>query len=150
MNCFKCGCEGLMKNGFVGGVQRYKCKNCNYQATRFTPRGYSEKDKSLALLLYVSGVSMNRIGKIIGVTAQSVMRWIKASAALLKPRRTSLASQETLVLEIDEMCHFLKKRAKNSGFGRFMIVSLEDVLPGSWVIVPAQHSKPSPTESIPF
>ena len=34
------------------------------------------KDKVLALVLYLSGLSMNMIGKIVGVSAKSVIRWI--------------------------------------------------------------------------
>ena len=40
----------------------------NIQKT--TPRGKPEKGKILALILYLSGISMSDIGKIVGVTAQ--------------------------------------------------------------------------------
>jgi transposase len=141
MNCLKCGCSGLVKNGFVGTTQRYKCKNCTYQMTRFTPRGYCEKDKSLAILLYVSGLSMNRIGYIIGVTAQSVMRWIRDYGGRLEGGRAPLSADKICTLEVDELCHFLKKKLTNCGFGRFMIVPLSDVSAGRWAIVPAPHSE---------
>ena len=39
--------------------QRYRCKNCGYQYTKTTPRGKLEKDKILALILYLSGLLMN-------------------------------------------------------------------------------------------
>ena len=77
MHCWKCGSEAFVKNGFMAGSQRYKCKKCGFQFTRDTPHGKPMKDKILALVLYLSGLSMNVIGKILGVTAQSVMRWIK-------------------------------------------------------------------------
>jgi transposase len=143
MICLKCGCEGLVKNGFVGGVQRYKCKNCDYQMTRTTARGRPLKEKNLALLLYVSGVSMNRIGQIIGVTAQSVMRWLRKFATVFSHElETQTSFEEPLELEIDEMHHYLKKKTANSGFGKFMIVPLSDASRGPWVIVPLKHSNP--------
>ena len=59
------------------GNQRYKCKNCGYQCTKTTPRGKPEEDKILALILFLSGLSMRATAKIVGVTTQSVMRWIR-------------------------------------------------------------------------
>ena len=149
MTCLKCGGDQLKKNGFVSGIQRYKCKGCGYQATRFTPRGYSIKDKSLALALYVSGLSMNRIGLIIGVSCQSVMRWMRGFGEALKPSPEPLSEDEILEFEIDEMHHFLKKKTRNSGFGRYMIVPLSDALPGSWAIVPVSPSLNSWVALIP-
>jgi IS1 family transposase len=96
MNCLKCGCRGLVKKGFVGTNQRYKGKNCTYQMTRFTPRGYCKKDKSLAIVLYVSGLSMKRIGYIIGVTAQSVMGWIRDYGGHLEGGRLFLLTRSVL------------------------------------------------------
>ena len=59
------------------GRQRYKYKNCGYQYTKATPRGKPERDKILALILFLSGLSMKATGKIVGDTTQSMMRWIR-------------------------------------------------------------------------
>jgi transposase-like protein len=77
MQCRKCGAEATVKNGFMAGIQRYKCKNCSFQFTGETAHGNPMKDKILALILYLSGLSMNMTAKIIGVSAQTVMRWIR-------------------------------------------------------------------------
>ncbi|MBE6440895.1 MAG: IS1 family transposase [Desulfovibrio desulfuricans] len=77
MYCRKCGSEAFVNNGFMAGVQRYKCKKCGFQFTRETPHGRPMKDKILALILYLSGLSMNAIGNIIEVSTQSIMRWIR-------------------------------------------------------------------------
>ena len=63
LKCLKCGSEGAYKYGHMKGYQRYRCKNCGYQFTKTTPRGRPEKDKILALILYLSGLSMNATGK---------------------------------------------------------------------------------------
>ena len=75
--CFKCGSKQIVKNGLVFGCQRYKCKNCGYQFTRNAPAGKPIHLKMLTHILYCSGFSMRHIAEIIGVTAQSVSRWIK-------------------------------------------------------------------------
>ena len=54
MHCWKCGSEAFVKNGFMAGAQRYKCKKCGFQFTRDTPHGKALKDKILALVLYGS------------------------------------------------------------------------------------------------
>ena len=75
--CLKCSGQGIVKSGHIWDKPRYRCKHCGCQFTREEPKGHSERTKTLAIVLYLSGLSMNMIGKIIGVTAQSVMRWIK-------------------------------------------------------------------------
>ncbi|MBR1824967.1 MAG: IS1 family transposase [Alphaproteobacteria bacterium] len=75
--CFKCGAENIVKNGKVFGWQRYKCKDCGYQFTRNAPAGKPIHIKILSHTLYNAGFTMRRIAQIIGVTAQSVSRWIE-------------------------------------------------------------------------
>jgi insertion element IS1 protein InsB len=66
--------------------------------------------KVTAVLLYVSGLSMNRTAKLLGVSTPSVMAWIEqfAEAYAQKPEPEGRA----LVVELDEMWHFLKKANK--------------------------------------
>lgn len=75
--CYKCGSTQIVKNGKVFGWQRYKCKDCGYQFTKSAPAGKPIHIKLLTHLLYSAGFSMRQIADIIGITAQSVSRWIK-------------------------------------------------------------------------
>lgn len=77
LKCLKCGCDKAVKNGFVGGVQRYKCKKCGYQYTKTKPHGHSDQEKRTAVVLYASGMSMSVIARLIGVSVQTVSRWMK-------------------------------------------------------------------------
>ena len=77
LKCLRCGCEKAVKNGFIFGVQRYKCKKCGYQYTKTTPHGRSNHEKRAAVMLYASGLSMSTIARIIGVSVQTVSRWIR-------------------------------------------------------------------------
>lgn len=76
MKCSRCGSENSVKNGFVNGCQRYKCKRCGCQFTRPDKRKNHLKERQLVALLYASGLSMNKIASIVGVSVQSVSRWL--------------------------------------------------------------------------
>ncbi len=75
--CIKYGSTACVKNGFLHGKQRDNCEECLYQFTKMTPGGRSERDKILALLFYLSGISLRMTGKIICVITQTILRWIK-------------------------------------------------------------------------
>ena len=72
--------------------------------------------KHEAVGLYCTGLSLNAIGKRLGVSARSVMRWVRdhARGHCPKPEPTGRA----VVVEIDEMWHFVEKRPASSGFGK--------------------------------
>jgi transposase len=72
--------------------------------------------KREAVELYCAGLSMNAIGKRLGVSARSVMRWVRAHARdhCPKPEPTGRA----VVVEIDEVWHFVQKKPASSGSGR--------------------------------
>ena len=63
--------------------------------------------KVLAVLLYVSGLSMNRTAELLGVSTPAVQAWIERFAQVYaqKPEPEGRA----VVVEPDEMWHFLKK-----------------------------------------
>ena len=110
LKCLKCGCERAYKYGRMKGNQRYRCKNCGYQYTKTTPRGKPEKDKILALILYLSGLSMNATAKILGVTAQSVMRWIRKMYDRFIMEKPDISAVKEV--EMDEMHHYYQKNSK--------------------------------------
>jgi len=123
----------VVKAGKVRGKQRWLCRGCGYQFTRSTPRGRPLWQKSLAIFLYCHGISMNALGKMFGVHASSVLQWIRrfATAHYAKPEPVGKA----IVLEVDEMWHFLKKNGTNSGSGRLLIVLQATSLTGNVGVV---------------
>ena len=126
LRCKRCGSEEHTKNGFMRGKQRYRCKACGLNFTNTPPRGKPLALKVTAVLLYVSGLSMNRTAKLLGVSTPSVMTWIEqfAEEHAAKPEPQGRA----VVIELDEMWHYLKKSPRNSGSGRLGIV----LQGGSW------------------
>jgi transposase len=107
LRCKGCGGEEHIKNGFMRGKQRYRCKACGLNFTDTPPRGLPLALKATAVLLYVSGLSMNRTAKLLGVSTPSVQAWIEqfAQAYAQKPAPEGRA----LVIELDEMWHHVKK-----------------------------------------
>src|SRR3954453_4769357 len=87
LRCKGCGGEEHVKNGFMRGKQRYRCRACGLNFTDTPPRGMPLRVKVEALLLYLSGLSMNRTAKLLGVSTPSVMTWIErfAEAYAQKP-----------------------------------------------------------------
>lgn len=76
--CPKCKSEEIVKSGMAKGKQRYKCHSCNYNFT------VMKEGKSIdpyyvikALQLYIEGVTLREIERILGVSHVSVMNWVK-------------------------------------------------------------------------
>jgi len=78
MDCPKCKSSNWIKNGFVNEIQRYKCKECAYNYTviqKSTAKSASERH--LGLKMYLEGLGFRSIGRVLGVSHSSVMKWIK-------------------------------------------------------------------------
>lgn len=76
--CPRCKTKDVVKSGVVKGRQRYKCHDCNYHFS------VMKDGKSIdpyyvikALQLYIEGVSLREIERILGVSHVSVMNWIR-------------------------------------------------------------------------
>ncbi len=125
LRCKRCGAEEHVRNGLTRGRQRYRCKACGLNFTDTPPRGMPLATKVTAVLPYLSGLSMNRTAKLLGVSTPSVMAWIEqlAKTYAQKPEPEGRA----VVVELDEMWHYLKKSGTSSGPGKLGIV-----LQGAW------------------
>jgi len=83
IKCPHCGSENRQRK--VGrtkaGSQRYECANCE---RKYTPEpkaeGYSAAIRSQAVKLYTDGLEYRRIGRLLGVSPQSVINWCTAYA----------------------------------------------------------------------
>ena len=123
--CKRCGSARYVKNGLMRGKQRYLCKTCGLTFTDTPARGKPLALKATAVLLYVSGLSMNRTAKLLGVSTPTIQAWLEqfAAAYAQKPEPEGRA----VVIELDEMWHYVKKSQSPSGSGKLGIV-----LQGSW------------------
>jgi transposase len=107
LRCKRCGSGGHVRNGLMRGKQRYRCKACGLNFTDAPPRGMPLAMKGPAVLLYLSGLSLNRTAKLLGVSTPSGLAWIERFAEVdaQKPAPEGRA----VVVELDEMWHPLKK-----------------------------------------
>src|SRR4028118_2271343 len=123
--CKRCGSAEYVKNRLMRGKQRYLCKTCGLTFTDTPARGKPLALKATAVLLYASRLSMNRTAKLLGVSTPTVQAWLEqfAAAYAQKPEPEGRA----VVIELDEMWHYLKKSPSPSGSGKLGIV-----LQGSW------------------
>jgi transposase len=110
LRCKRCGSEEHVKNGLMRTKQRYLCKACGLNFTDTPPRGKSLALKVAAVLLYVSGLSMNRTAQLLGVSTPTIQAWLEqfAAAYAQKPEPEGRA----VVIELDEMWHYLKKKSE--------------------------------------
>ena len=100
--CKRCKSTEQVKNGLMRGKQRYLCKDCGLTFTDTPPRGKPLALKVAAVLLYVSGLSMNRSAQLLGVSTPTIQAWLEqfAAAYAQKPEPEGRAA----VIELDEMC----------------------------------------------
>jgi transposase-like protein len=117
--CPACRGTVLIRSGHACGRQRWTCKGpgCGRQFTRTTPRGTPVEVKRHAIELDGLGLSMNAVAKRVGVSAQSMLRWVRDHAQAHCPKPEP-ARGGTAVVEIDEVWHVVKKSLENSGSGR--------------------------------
>jgi IS1 family transposase/transposase-like protein len=110
LRCKRCGGEEHVKNGLMRGHQRSLGKSCGLNFTDTPPRGKPLALKAVAVLLYVSGLSMNRTAKLLGVSTPTIQAWLEqfAQAYAQKPEPEGRA----VVIELDEMWHYLKKQSE--------------------------------------
>ena len=134
----------FVKNRCVNEKQRYKCKACNYQWTENTHRGRPVANQALAVFLYCHGLSMNAIAKILRASPSTILRWIRHFG--IQHAHPPEPQTDAVVLELDEMWHYLKKKAETPphanrygmasafGYGKLCVVIPEHSSPGNVVI----------------
>uniref|UniRef100_UPI0035A23264 IS1 family transposase n=1 Tax=Capnocytophaga catalasegens TaxID=1004260 RepID=UPI0035A23264 len=79
ITCSKCKSSQSTKDGKTNaGKQRYKRKNCNYHFSvekRCTEK--TDKQKRLALQLYLEGMGFRAIGRVLQISYGTVFQWVK-------------------------------------------------------------------------
>ena len=77
--CPKCSqSHAIVKSGIVNNKQRYLCKTCTYH---FTVRNIGKKIDNYyivkAIQLYMEGLSLREIERVLGVSHSTISNWIK-------------------------------------------------------------------------
>ena len=125
MQCPHCAHPDSIRYGTSRGVQRYRCQACRriFQTLR---RGKDPALKQQACQLYLEGMGMRAIGRVLNIHHQTVSRWLVQAAQSLpeSPPQTEVCS----FIEIDELCTFIVKKksqcwlwlAVDSSFGKVL------------------------------
>ena len=137
IHCKSCGSLEFVRNGFVRGPQRYRCKHCSYNFTNTDRRGVHPALKAFGIVLYgMCGVSMNKIAKLFGVSDVAVLKWVRKEAKLLSD---PVALPESDIVMIDEMWHFVNGKKTKFGSGEPLTAYRVALSDGSWALV-ATHA----------
>ena len=135
MKCRKCGNSESVKNGKRGDYQCYKCKNCGFQYTREDSRGRSEAERGKAIALYLLGLSMRAIAKLFQVNVTTILYWVRNFAI---ENYTKPTPQGPIIVELDEMWHFIKSKKTSVGYGKLIAVLPDSSSTGNVEIVVAR------------
>jgi len=117
--CKKCGSEKQVKAGFIKGEQRYLCKGCGCKFVPTRQHGKPDNTKLTAVWLYCHGLSLRTIAKYFKVNVSSVFIWVKKFAQ--KNYTKPAPSSDGVIVELDEMWHYLRSKKLKSGYGRLIV-----------------------------
>ena len=118
MDCPKCKSTSHIKQGQVGGRQRYKCKNCAYAYT-VLERGKPMALKKLALQLYLEGMGFRGIGRVLKVSHVAAYNWVRKFA--FEASQKVELSAPAPIIEMDELHSYIGSKKTAAGFGRQLI-----------------------------
>lgn len=115
-HCPKCQHSNFVKAGFNNGRQRYKCKLCNHCFSVKKPVHHkSDETKQLAINMYLEGLGFRAIGRLLGISHQTVYKWVKrlGEQHQIKPN----TKQEIDIVELDEIHSYTKHKKTTAGSG---------------------------------
>ena len=104
MKCERCNkTDRQIKVGKTkSGSQRYQCKYCG---KKYTPnpkiRSYSEEIRKQAIKLYMEGNSGRAVGRILGISKNTCVIWVKKYAKTIKEKKSQ--NERVEVIELDEL-----------------------------------------------
>ncbi|GAA0875285.1 helix-turn-helix domain-containing protein [Wandonia haliotis] len=130
--CPKCGNERIIKSGVVAGKQRYHCKECNYF---FTVAKMGKRIDNYyvvkALQLYLEGMSLREIERILGVSHVTISNWVKEYNLKRVPNQQYHPAYK--IVNHSELIHYLSDKERLEGAGmiitelgdKFMVIRWE-------------------------
>ena len=120
MNCPKCESDKKIKAGFIKARQRYKCKECEYYFTvKLKSTAKPMSMKKAALHLYLEGLGFRSIGRFLGVSNVSVLKWIRSFGKEIHELHSK--SKEIEMVEVDEMHSYIGSKKTTVGYGLLLI-----------------------------
>lgn len=124
--CKHCGGLSGVRNGIVGGKQRYKCKLCHKTFREGDERVKHSIDKKIKVIkCYLEGVGIRSIERLEGVSSPLIIYWIRQTSRIVREKLRSATIDENAknisILEVDELFSYCKKNSAKSTFGLLLI-----------------------------
>ena len=92
--------------------QIYKCKHCGKTYTQKPKeRKYSEEIKRQAIKLYMEGNSRRAVGRILGISKNTCLYWIRKYAKKIEEKKVS--NERVKVIEMDELYTYTERKKQN-------------------------------------
>ena len=126
--CKHCGSDQRVKNGIVGGKQRYKCKDCGktYRDGDLREK-YTNEQRLRVIKWYLEGAGIMSIERMEGVSNPLIIKWIRKFSKILKSRLNEAEIPEDAkkiqIIELDELFSYCQKKLTRSTFGLLLIES---------------------------
>ncbi|MGX6960725.1 MAG: hypothetical protein ACIPMY_05925 [Rickettsia endosymbiont of Pentastiridius leporinus] len=124
--CKNCGEGERVKNGYVQGKQRYKCKGCgkSYREGDLREK-YSLEKKLKVIKWYLEGVGIMSIERMEGVPNPLIIKWIRKFSKILRQRLNEVEipadAKEIEIIELDELFTYCQKKLTKSTYGLLLI-----------------------------
>lgn len=122
--CKYCLGEKFVKNGFVRGVQRYRCTHCGKNQIKGDKRErYDNKTRGQALAMYLDSSGIRSIGRVLKVPHQSVSKWVENAGKIVEREIMNLhmAPRTISILGMDELFTYVQKKSAKCEYGWLLI-----------------------------
>jgi transposase len=126
--CKHCGNSERVKNGYVQGKQRYKCKECGktYREGDLREK-YTNEQRLRVIKWYLEGAGIMSIERMEGVPNPLIIKWIRKFSKILRVRLNEAEIPEDAkkieIIELDELFSYCQKKLTKSTFGLLLIES---------------------------
>ena len=113
MHCPQCDGTELIKRGSKAGHQRYRCRACGRYCTDSQPK-FSTQIKAMAIDMYMNGMGIRAIGRVLGPSPAAVLIWIRKEHAAVQQRLAQQAGVQVEgpdIIEMDEIYTYVQKNA---------------------------------------
>ena len=81
------------------------------KANKRGKKGYSEEIKNQAIKLYLEGNSGLAVSRILGISKNMCLYWVKKYAKKIKPKK--VFNERVEVIEMDELYSFIERKKQN-------------------------------------
>jgi len=126
--CKHCKSDNSVKNGFVQGKQRYKCKDCLRTYREGDCREiYTDDQRFKVIKMYLEGVGIRSIERLESIHNSLIIQWIRKFSKILRSNLNEAIIPEDIkeiqILELDELFSYCQKKLTKSTYGLLLIES---------------------------